>query len=233
MNDRNDAQPTVLLVHGAWHGSWCWYALVPELRGRGFDTVAVDLPSVGDPRAGLYDDAAVVRAAAEDAAGPVVVLAHSYGALPASEGLVGVANVTRIIFLAALMLDEGQSLSSLLDEPLPNEGGLIAVRDDSADAFYDGVPAAGVAEAVAKLLPQSLRSFDEPLHRAAWRQIPSTYVVCEQDGALAPDLQVFLAAQASETRHLQAGHSPFLSDPAGLADLLEDIVTTAAAAARA
>lgn len=71
------ADPTLVLVHGAWHGSWSWEALLPGLAGVNVRTVG--LPSLAAPSAGLYADAEVLRAAVAAVPGPVVVCAHSYG----------------------------------------------------------------------------------------------------------------------------------------------------------
>ncbi len=76
----------LLLVHGAWHGSWCWDLLVPELVARGWTPSAVDLPSAsGSPGAGVREDAEVVREAIAALSGPVTVLAHSYAGVPVGE----------------------------------------------------------------------------------------------------------------------------------------------------
>lgn len=106
-------RPTLLLVHGAWHGSWFWEPLISELGE--FDVRTVDLPSCTggpDELGGLEDDAETVRAAIAGINGPVVVVAHSYGGLPVSEGVSGTAGgqVTHLVYLCAFMLDAGESL---------------------------------------------------------------------------------------------------------------------------
>src|SRR5689334_22426352 len=75
------ARPTLLFVHGAWHGSWCWDLLRRILEERGWTTAAVDLPTVHAPdkaRLGMTADADAVRTAIEAFTGEVVVVAHSY-----------------------------------------------------------------------------------------------------------------------------------------------------------
>jgi Alpha/beta hydrolase family len=78
---------TFALVHGAWHGPWCWERLRPELEARGHRILAVDLPSE-DPSLGSADYAAVVTRALDDFDDDVVVVGHSSG--PARDGRVGV-----------------------------------------------------------------------------------------------------------------------------------------------
>src|SRR5882757_9635660 len=79
--------PVVILVHGAWHGPWAWAGVRTLLDAEGIRSLAVDLPSKGATGSlgDLHDDAEVVRAAVEAAGAPALVVAHSYGGLPASE----------------------------------------------------------------------------------------------------------------------------------------------------
>ena len=89
------------LVHGAWHGAWCWELLVPELEGRGHRAVAVDLPG-DDPAAGCAEYATVVcdRLRAEDS--DVVLVGHSLGGLTIP--LVAAERpVQALVFLCALI----------------------------------------------------------------------------------------------------------------------------------
>src|SRR6202012_3413024 len=65
-----------VLVHGAWHGSWCWDLLIPQLRQLGHETVAADLP-IGDPAASFDDYADLVVEAAEGH-DDIVVVGHSW-----------------------------------------------------------------------------------------------------------------------------------------------------------
>jgi pimeloyl-ACP methyl ester carboxylesterase len=70
---------TVVLVHGAWHGDWCWDLLIKQLGAAGLDVATVDNPSVQSSTASLQDDADNVRALLDEIGGPVVLVGHSYG----------------------------------------------------------------------------------------------------------------------------------------------------------
>ncbi len=70
---------TVVLVHGAWHGAWCWTPVVARLGAAGRRTTAVDLPSVSSTTATLADDVACVRAALDALDGEALLVGHSYG----------------------------------------------------------------------------------------------------------------------------------------------------------
>ena len=107
---------------------WAWAAVVERLAGEGIRSIALDLPSKGADAAALgdlHDDAEVVRAAIAGAGAPALVVAHSYGGLPVSEGGAGAAH---LIYLAAFMLEPGESLLGLRggvppDWWLPSEDG--------------------------------------------------------------------------------------------------------------
>jgi pimeloyl-ACP methyl ester carboxylesterase len=222
------ARPTLLLVHGAWHGSWCWELLVPELAARGWTTATVDLPSAsGDEKAGMYDDARVIREELDRIEGPVLLLAHSYGGIPATEAAAAASNVTQLVYLAAHMIDRGESLISAIGGAwYPPETTVLPPLPPSM--FYADVPRDEADRAAARLMPQSARSFSEELTEAAWKTIPSTYILCEEDRSLSADFQEKVSPRANAVHRIATSHSPFLSRPAELADLIGTIALTPA-----
>ncbi|MFJ4692310.1 alpha/beta fold hydrolase [Streptomyces sp. NPDC088766] len=216
-------RPTLLLVHGAWHGSWCWDALRAELGAGGWTTRVVDLPSAGQ-EAGVQDDARAVLAELERIGGPAVVVAHSYGGIPVTQAVAEAGDVAHVVYLAAYQLDVGESLLGHHGAPVPPEPhGFQAVPDNPVPVFYGDVPGAEADRAARRLVPQSTKSFVEPLTRAGWHTVPSTYVVCEHDRALPPENQETLAARSGAVHRLACHHSPFLSMPGELAALLAEI----------
>ncbi|MER6435848.1 alpha/beta hydrolase [Streptomyces sp. NPDC001185] len=82
------------------------------------------------------------------------------------------------------------------------------------EALYGDVEPHLAQESVARLGRQSLASVAQPLTQAAWRTVPSTYILCEEDMAIPLPLQEAMAARAGRTVRLRSGHSPFLSQPA-------------------
>ncbi len=220
-------RPVLVLVHGAWHGAWCWDHLIAELTKRGWPASAVrDLPSArGNSNAGLYDDARAVREHLGRFDEPVVVLAHSYGGLPVTEGAADVPNVQQLIYLSAHMFEEGESLVSPIGGPwYPPETKLVMPLENARELFYHDVPAEIADDAVSRHQPQSAKSFEEPLTRTSWKSIRSAFIVCDQDRVFPEGLADKLAPKADVVRHLSGSHSPFLAQPAALADTLEDIV---------
>lgn len=103
---------SVVLVHGAWHGAWCWDAVIPLLRDAGVAVVAVDLPGHGDdrqPLADLHGDAGKVRSVLDEVEGPVVLVGHSYGGAVITEAGLHPA-VERLVYIAAFNLDEDEAV---------------------------------------------------------------------------------------------------------------------------
>jgi pimeloyl-ACP methyl ester carboxylesterase len=218
--------PTLLLVHGAWHGPWAWRRLVEELAD--LDVRTVSLPSVGPDRSALGDlhtDAEAVRAAVTVVDGPVVVCAHSYGGMPVTEALKGVSNVVGLVYLCGFQLDVGDSLLSAVGGSAPSwwdvhraERYVDPLRP--FEIFYADVRPHTARGAVARLGHQALAAFEQPLTRAAWRTIPSTYVVCERDAVIPVAAQEMMAERADRVLRMPTSHSPFLSRPAQLAGVL-------------
>ncbi|MPY30190.1 alpha/beta hydrolase [Streptomyces adustus] len=218
------SQPTILLVHGAWHGAWCWDKLVPELKARGWDVATVDLPSASaeaEQTAGMYDDARVIREKLAAIPGPVAVVAHSYGGIPATEAAAGADNVSRLIYLAAFQLEEGDSLANQSGGALPvGDTGTLPPNPEHREYFYNGVTDEDAAWAAERLVPQSIKSFSEPLTATSWKNVESSYIACELDNALPLAFQQGMAARSGKTYQLPSGHSAFLSMPDELAETI-------------
>lgn len=227
--------PSLLLVPGAWHNPNHWAPLVVELSGIDVHTVA--LTSVGDDPATLkdmYADAEVIAKAVAAIDRPVVVLAHSYGGVPATQALSDVKNVERIIYLAAFQLDVGEAV--LMPNVAPwSRGPSCTTATESRTTskprhrrmFYNDVDTITAVHAASQLGYQSYASMRQPLVEAAWKSIPSTYIICEADNAIPVAAQERMAEHADEVLRLGTSHSPFLSQPASLARLIRRCLAAA------
>jgi pimeloyl-ACP methyl ester carboxylesterase len=220
-----------VFVHGAWHGPWCWDRVTPLLRERGIETHLLDLPSMNvghAPVTDLHSDADALRKTLDAMDRPAVIIGHSYGGMVITEGA-GHANAKRLVYLTAFMPDANESLASLFAQtPNPDLlANLIVEQGRSAlnpacvgPLFYNDCDAETVAWATSKLRSM-LSDANEPVRTAAWRTIPSTYVVCGEDRAIPPSLQRIMAKRAGEVTEWQTSHSPFASRPDLVADLVE------------
>jgi pimeloyl-ACP methyl ester carboxylesterase len=218
---------TYVLVHGAFHGGWCWEPLLPELAARGIDAVTVDLPLTS-----LHDDAAAVVAVLDGLEGPVTLLGHSYGGGPITVAGTHPA-VERLVYLTAMAPDDGQNATGsdveIGDEFMSAfraaDNGLPEVDPARAPEIFfpDADPAAAAAFA-ARLRAGNTGGADL-VGRAAWHERPTHYVVCTGDPILLADSQRAIAARIGATVHeIEGDHSPFLARPAELAELLAPIV---------
>ncbi len=219
---------SVVLVHGAWHGSWCWARVVPLLEQNGFVVRAVDLPSTGidpPPGADLSGDAEAVRAAIEALPGEVLVCGHSYGGMVISHPTVGAhPRVAQLAYLCAFVPERGQSLFAMGDgKPAPwigvdEQGMSLPDLAHAAALFFGDCDANTQQWAVGRLRRQPTTPFAEPVEDPAWRHIRSTYIVCTLDCVMPLELQRGLfAPRTSRAIELETSHSPFLSRPGPLA----------------
>jgi pimeloyl-ACP methyl ester carboxylesterase len=222
---------TVVLVHGGWHGSWCWARVVPLLERRGLSVHAVDLPSIDadpDDRSALSGDAAAVVALLDDLREPALLCGHSYGGMVITQAAAGREDVAQLVYLCAFMPDEGESLLSIVGERPPwivahDDGRWLPDLEQAAATFYADCDAEIQRASIARLRPMPTAPIEEPVSSAPWRGIPSTYIVCTQDVAIPVEWQrERFAPRADEVVELEASHSPFFSHPSALANLLAE-----------
>ena len=217
----------LLLIHGAFHGAWCWDRLLPELAAQGVDASAVELPFTS-----VADDQATVESAIERIAGggqQVVALGHSFGGAVISRSAHRAAH---LIYLTAVMVEPGDA-TDLGESPglaaLSLEGDTASVSPEGAvTAFYHRCSPADAEWATARLRPMPMSvligaTTDSP----AFRSVPSTYVVCDDDQIISAAAQSTMAELAGRVEHIDSDHSPFLSYPADLARLLARVVSDA------
>ena len=226
---------TFALVHGAWHGAWCWERLTPEIERRGHRAVAVDLPC-DDPGA-LFDDyASVVVDALAGAGDDVVVVGHSL----AGQTIPLVAArrpVRRLVFLCALIAAPGRSFADQLraerDIFVPGyEAGLAPADERPArvwadyaiarETMYQDCAEADAMGAFQHLRPQASTPYFEPCSLTALPPVPATYVVAADDRIVNPAWSRRAAPErlGVEPIELPGGHSPYLSRPQAVAELL-------------
>lgn len=223
--------PTFILVHGAWGGAWCWRDLEIEFDARGIEWVSVDLPSsrIGaDPSTSLADDADAVAALAPFD-GPTVLVGHSYGGAVAVEVAPRINQLQEIVYLAALVPSVGQSptgasrevrVRTLLDDAIEVDGEFLRLSESKATAaLYNDCSPDVASWATSMLTTQTLASFRSE-RTALDGPVRSRYIRCSDDHAIDPTLQEVLSMRCDRVITLSSGHSPFLSQPSILCDVL-------------
>jgi alpha/beta hydrolase family protein len=212
---------TIALVHGAWHGAWCWDRLVPELEGLGHRVVAVNLPAE-DTSAGLTRYAALTAEALGDA-DDVVLVGHP---------------VRHLVFLCALIPEPGKSVTDRYAEEdvfVPGFTGNTATRDDGASFWSDAQAATrcffhdcsfeDAAWAFGRLRAQSAAPRREPWPLDALPDVERTSILCRDERCLRPEWSRRMSRDqlGVEPVELGGGHSPFLSRPDELAEVISSV----------
>lgn len=224
---------TFILVHGAWHGGWCWEKVVPLLEQAGHTVVAQDLPGMGADRTPFTDDvlgqwADAVAQQVAAATSPVVLVGHSRGGLVISEVAERVgAKISRLVYLTAFLLPEGVSLTANVMSRGEGTGPVLVIDEATGTCtvqagtqqavFYHLCPPTDAAAAIARLCPEPL----EPLLRgvrvtaAGFGAVPRAYIEAAHDQAITLDHQRAMQAvfPCSPVLHLESDHSPFYSMP--------------------
>lgn len=223
------------LVHGAWHGAWCWERLEPELHQRGHKVVAVELPS-DDAAATFSSYAEVIVDSMEAEPAGAVLVAHSMAGLSVPIAATRLP-VRAVVFVCALIASPGRSL---VDQFLAQPHMLVPGYDDGlteADeqgrsqwvdfegaraTLYDDCDEATARTAFDRLRPQGQSAYTEACPLTELPDIEYAYVMGAQDQLVNPEW----SREAAATRlgvtpiELPGSHSPFLARPGALADVV-------------
>jgi pimeloyl-ACP methyl ester carboxylesterase len=215
---------TYVLIHGAGDVGWYWHLVVPELRARGHDVVAMDLPA-DDDTATLSDNADVVIEAIGDRSDDLVVVSQSYGGYVAP--LVCERLAARLMVLVAPMIPSpGESANDMWTNTRFADATHFGEGEwDDLAIFYNDVPRALAEEALSHGRDQSGTTSAEPFPLTAWPDVPTAVVLCGDDRLLPP---AWLREVARDRLgvvpyELDSGHTPALSHPVELTALLERI----------
>lgn len=209
---------TYALIHGAGDVGWHWHLVDAELRERGHDVVAMDLP-VDDDSAGLSQYADVVVRAIGDRS-DLVVVAQSFGGYVAP--IVCDRVPARLLILVAAMVP---SPGETAEEMFANTGWTQEEREErgALGVFYHDVPPGLAAEAIARERYQSGTPGREPWPLAAWPDVPTRYLLCRNDRFFSPAWvrRVVRDRLGITPDEIDSGHCPALSRPREIADRLE------------
>lgn len=227
---------TYALIHGAGSDSWYWHLVEPELRARGHDVVAPDLPCEDDS-AGLreYTTTAVDALAGHDPS-DVVLVAQSLGGFTAP--LVCERVPVRLMILVAAMVPQpGELLGDWWENTRweqsrreQERNGTTPIGMDDVEAlFFHDVPADVKAEAMHHERNQSGTPMGERWPLPAWPDVPTRFVLCRDDRFFPADFQRRVARErlGITADEIDGGHLPALSRPKDLVELFESLRVTA------
>ncbi|HUS20577.1 MAG TPA: alpha/beta hydrolase [Aeromicrobium sp.] len=218
-----------VLIPGAGGVAWYWHRVVPQLRERGHEAIAVDLPG-DDTAAGLAEYTDVVTDAIGDRTG-VILVAQSMAGFTAPLVCERVP-VELLVLVAAMTPAPGErpgdwwantGQPKAAREFAAHEGRAWTNEFDPIEVFLHDVPADVVAEGANHERDQSDAPFQEPWPLAAWPDVPTRFLLCRHDRLLPPDLQRRVARErlGITPDEMDGGHLPALAHPTELVAWLE------------
>jgi len=237
-----------VLVHGAWHGAWCWRKVIPGLQERGHTVRTVDLPGHGEDDTPISEvtleayaarvSELVERLAASEGEG-VVLVGHSMGGLAVTQAAEAVPDaIAQLIYLTAFLLPTGATLMEAAESDahalvLPNlevdeaRGAATLPEHRLREIFYADCPEEDVLYAKSRLVPQALAPFATPLNHteANFGRVPRSYIECTEDRAISLSAQRRMHGDlpCGRVETMESSHSPFFSRPEELAELLHEM----------
>ena len=236
---RAAASKTFVLVHGAWHGGWCWSKVASILRGRGHTVVTPTQTGLGE-RSHLLSKSIDLDVFVTDMANvlkyedlkDVVLVGHSFG----GNAISGVADTMRdrirqLIYLDAVILENGQSVFSQLPKDVVDARTKAAQETSGGLSIPAPAPAAfGITDAAqtqfvqSRFTPHPFNTFVSPLKLAnkVGNGLPTTYIICA-DPIYKPleASRTWIKAAGWKTSEIRCGHDAMVIAPDQLADMLD------------
>ena len=227
------AKPTIVLVHGAFADGTGWQRVIPILQRDGYEVIAVQ-----NPLASLAGDVETTKRVIDAQKGPVVLVGHSYGGAVITGAAAGSPNVKGLVYLAAFAPEAGEPVGAFgekypvdLNSALkPDSAGFLYVdRARFRELFCADLPVTDAKVAAATQKPVHNSVFGASVPVAAWKTIPSWYLVSQDDRAINPELERFYAKRMNaKTSEVKASHVAFISHPDVVARLIEQAAAAAA-----
>ena len=231
-----NAQPNIVLVHGAWADGSSWSGVIERLQAAGYHVTAPQFPMTS-----LAADVARLRQVLDFQNGPVIVAGHSYGGQIITALGADAPNVAGLVYIAAFGIDQGESLGALLSQGPPSPALAHMFTDKlgfgwlSQDNFVHHFAAdvnpvrATVMYAVQQPLAGS--AFTDVMGVPAWKSLPSWYLVATQDQAIPPDAErMFASRMGAATIEVASSHVAMVSHPDEVTALITAAADTCATA---
>jgi pimeloyl-ACP methyl ester carboxylesterase len=223
----------VVLAHGAWADGSSWARVITALKSEGANVVAAPLPLTS-----LADDVVALERTIARVDGPVVLVGHAYAGAVIAEAKS--ASVKALVYVTALAPDQGEKVADVFyraaPHPLapklaPDDNGLIWLPASAfATAFAQNASRDDLAVLSAVQRPISPACITVPVGRPRWKDVPSWFLLAEDDRMILADTQRFMASRMKATiRPHAVDHTPIVTAPAAVADIIREAMATVAA----
>lgn len=219
---------SVVLAHGAWADGSSWARVITALKAEGVNVLAAPLPLTS-----LADDVAALNRSLERTDGAIVLAGHAYaGAVIA---LARPERVKALVYVTALAPDEGEKVADVFYrlEPhpqapklAPDNNGLIWLPEEAfATAFAQNASAQDCAVLAAVQRPISLSCITVPVGRPLWKDVPSWFLIAEDDRMIVPETQRYMAGRMkAKMKTLAADHTPIVTAPTAVVDIVHEAI---------
>jgi pimeloyl-ACP methyl ester carboxylesterase len=223
---------SVVLAHGAWADGSSWATVMSPLIAAGHKVLAASLPLTS-----FEGDVAALERTLERAPGPIVLVAHAYaGAVIAAARN---ERVVELVYIAALAPDEGETVADVFTRAppharapklTPDHHGLIYLPEAAfAQAFAPNATVEQQALLAATQRPIAPSCITTRVGRPAWRDLPSWFLVAEQDYMILPETQRFMAGRMqAHVRAEAVDHLPIVTAPASVIEIIRAAIAAAA-----
>jgi pimeloyl-ACP methyl ester carboxylesterase len=218
-------KPAIVLVHGAFANASGWDVIIRMLQVKGYEVSAVE-----NPLTSYEADVETTKRLIDAQHGPTVVVAHSYGGAVIT-GAASSPNVKALVYLAAFAPDANEPLGGLLEKYpskalaafVPDAAGFVTIdRAKFHDVFAQDIPLPQTNVMAVTQKPLNSTAFKATTSFAAWRSVPSWFVVAQQDNVINPDLErLFAKRMNATTTEINSSHVVFLSHAKEVAAVIE------------
>src|SRR6267142_1085492 len=228
---------SIVLVHGGFVDGSGWAAVYKLLRKDGYKVLVVQNPTLS-----LADDVAVTRRAIASQDGRVLLVGHSYGGAVITEAGTD-PKVAGLVYIAAFAPDKGESVSSLIKDPLPGapvppilppqDGFLFLDPARFHFSFAADVDVEAAAFMASSQVPWGVEALSGTISEPAWKKKPSWYLVATEDRMIPPPAQRIMSKRAGSTVTEVAGsHAIYVSQPKSVANFIEKAASELAATSK-
>jgi pimeloyl-ACP methyl ester carboxylesterase len=220
----------VVLVHGAWADGSSWARVIADLQQAGIAVIAAPIPLTT-----LDDDVQAVQRAIDRTEGPVVLAGHAYAG-----GVIGATSHPRLkalVYVAALAPDEGETVADVFyrnpphpqaPELKPDDQGWIWLPTNAfGAAFAHHATAEEHSVLAAVQRPIAVACIQQPVPRPGWKDLPTWYLIADEDRMINPDTQRFMAERMRARAHThQVDHAPLITRPDVVTAILREAIET-------
>ncbi|MHA3084193.1 alpha/beta hydrolase [Acinetobacter sp. ANC 5383] len=233
----------IILVHGAWQGSWVWQPILQKLYDAGCEVKAIDLPGHGKdntPHDSVtlesYTNKIIKESHELSQNGDIILVGHSMGGAAITQAAaIAPHYFAKLIYVCAFLPQTGESVASLAEQshnlgtlgPItqiyPELGSIKLVPNSISNGFFNNYNNNDLEQIISLFQPQPINPIITPiLQTDKFKSIDKIYIKCTNDAILSPLLQQKMAdlANISNLQILKTGHEPFFTEPDALAKII-------------